>query len=568
MVPRVFRGILQEARMVILSFLTQLFGATFLLLFAVRMVRTGIERAYGPWFRRMMTSGNSPLHQAPLGIVMAIVLQSSAAVTVLVAGFAGGGVVSFAPGIAMVLGGDLGSALLIQVLSLRHDWLSPLLLVIGGVLFLKTERRALRQAGRIVLGIALILISLDLLRDTMEPIRDSNFLPAIASYLERDYVTAFIAGATLAFVMHSSVATILMCVAVVGIGALPMSVGISLVLGANLGSALIPVWLCRDYSAQARRIPVANLVIRGSAAALALFVLNSVIAVEVAGRLDGAHGLILLHIVFNATLLVLIPACHLLERPMAVLFPDPVENSQDFVNPQFRSVLTDKSDLSPEQALAYLRREVLRMAGILEEMLSPVMDLYADSDPQKVKSINEQDEVINSALDGIRRFSASLPEEALSKKHHQERRALVDYGIALEAAGDIIVKRLLPLAGEMHKDKLRFSEAGRDELEDIHRRVTENLATATNVLVSGDVESARVLLENKAEMAKVERRSRKNHLSRLDRGEVESFATSDRHVETAYLLKEFNSWVTTVAHPILAREGELLDTRLVKASDL
>lgn len=551
--------------MAIVSFLTQLFGATFLLLFAVRMVRTGIERAYGAWFRRLMTSGNSPLYQAPLGIMMAIVLQSSAAVTVLVAGFAGGGVVSFVPGIAMVLGGDLGSALLIQVLSLRHDWLSPLLLVIGGVLFLKTERRALRQAGRIVLGIALILISLDLLRDTMEPIRDSNFLPAIASYLERDYVTAFLAGAVLAFVMHSSVATILMCVAVVGIGALPMSVGISLVLGANLGSALIPVWLCRDYSAQARRIPAANLIIRGAAAVLALFVVNSGIAADLARSLDGAHGLILLHIAFNATLLVLIPVCHLLERPLAALFPEPVDSSLALENPHFRSVLSDKADLPPEQALAYLRREVLRMAGIVAEMLSPVMDIYGEPDPQKVKSINEQDEVVNRALDGVRRFSSALPEEALSKKQHKERRALVDYGIALEAAGDIIVKRLLPLADEMHKDQLRFSEAGRNELQDIHRRVMENLSIATNVLVSDDVVSARTLLENKAEMGKVERRSRKNHLRRLDRGDVESFATSDKHVETAYLLKEFNSWITTVAHPILMREGELLASRLVKS---
>lgn len=551
--------------MAIISFLTQLFGATFLLLFAVRMVRTGIERAYGGWFRRMMTSGSSPLHQAPLGILMAIVLQSSAAVTVLVAGFAGGGVVSFPAGIAMVLGGDLGSALLIQVLSLRHDWLSPLLLVIGGMLFLKTERRALRQAGRIVLGIALILISLDLLRDTMEPIRDSDFLPAIASYLERDYVTAFIAGAVLAFVMHSSVATVLMCVAVVGIGALPMSVGISLVLGANLGSALIPVWLCRDYSAQARRIPIANLAIRGSAAVFALFMLNSAMAAEVLRNLDSAHELILLHICFNAALLLLIPACHLLEKPMAAVLPEPTDNNPKFDNPQFRSVLSDNTDLLPEQALAYLRREILRMAGIVAEMLRPVMDIYASPDPERVNTINEQDEVVNAALDGVRRYSAVLPEEALSQKQHKERRALVDYAIALEAAGDIIVKRLLPLAGEMHKDGLLFSEAGKDELEDIHWRVTENLAIATNVLISGDVESARALLENKAEMAKIERRSRKNHLKRLDLGNTESFATSDRHVETAYLLKEFNSWITTVAHPILAREGELLETRLVKS---
>lgn len=550
--------------MAILSFLTQLFGATFLLLFAVRMVRTGIERSFGARFRRLVTSGRSPVHVAPVGVMLAIVLQSSAAVTVLVAGFAGSGVVAFAPGIAMVLGGDLGSALLIQVLSLRHDWLSPVLLIIGGVLFLKTERRALRQAGRIILGIALILISLDLLRDTMEPIRDSNFLPAVSSYLERDYVTAFIAGAALAFVMHSSVATILMCVAVVGVGALPLTVGISLVLGANLGSALIPVWLCRDFPPHAKRIPAANLAVRGAWAAAALFFLNSEMAVDVPDMLDGAHGLILLHIAFNATLMLIVPFCHLLERPAAALFPDKKDTSPAFENPLFRSVLNDMTDLPPEQALANLRREVLRMAGILSDMLTPVIDLYAKHDAQQVKSINQQDEVVNAALDGVRRFSASLPEEALNAKQHKERRALVDYAIALEAAGDIIVKRLLPLAKEMHKDEIRFSAAGRLELEHIHRRVTQNLGIATNVLVSGDVDSARILLENKAEMAKIERESRKKHLQRLDKGDVDSFASSDRHVETAYLLKEFNSWITTVAHPILAREGQLLDTRLVE----
>lgn len=127
--------------MVILSFLLQLFGATFLLLFAVRMVRTGIERAFGASFRRVLTGNQTPLRLVPLGTALAVVLQSSAAVTLLAAGFAGSKTIAFLPAVAIVLGGDLGSALLIQILSLKVDLLVPVFLTVGGVLFLKTERR-------------------------------------------------------------------------------------------------------------------------------------------------------------------------------------------------------------------------------------------------------------------------------------------------------------------------------------------------------------------------------------------------------------------------------------------
>ena len=208
-----------------------------LLLFAVRMVRTGIERSYGASFQRVMTGQNSMVQASLVGLSMAVVLQSSAAVALLTSGFAASGLLGFGSGLAIVLGGDLGSALIIQILSFKLDWLVPLLLAIGGWLFVKTEQKKLRQMGRILMGIAFILISLRFLREAMDPIRDSTFLPAITEYLARDYITAFLVGAALAFVMHSSVAAILMCVTLVQIGAIPFAAGLSLVLGANLGSA-------------------------------------------------------------------------------------------------------------------------------------------------------------------------------------------------------------------------------------------------------------------------------------------------------------------------------------------
>ena len=547
--------------MIIVSFLVQLFGATMLLLFAVRMVRTGIERAFGAGFQRQVTAHKHPLGLASMGVLLAIVLQSSAAVTLLVAGFSGAGSLSFVSGMAVVLGGDLGSALLIQILSLKLDWLAPVLLTIGGVLFLKTDQKKLKQAGRIIIGIALILVALRFLRETIDPIRDSAFLPAMAGYLERDFLTAFIVGAVLAFVMHSSVAAILMVVAIVGMGALPLSVGVSILLGANTGSALIPMWLSRGMAPEAQRIPLANLMVRGTAAIIALLVLNMTPLSIFPQGIDPGQALIFLHVGFNALLLLFLPVLFLLTAPAALIHPEEVKIEEP-TPIQNQSVLSEAALTNPNLALASLRREVLRMAGVVGDMLTPVMGLYKSYDRPWMCSIRDQDLIVNEALDLVRKYASKLPHDDMSKEQLKDMRELMDYAIALEAAGDIVVKRLLPLAQEKSEKQIRLSKEGFAELNAIFEQVQLNLSTATNVLISSDVEAARLLLEEKAEMGRMERASRKKHLRRLSAGEPDSFTSSDIHLETAYSLKEFNSWILTVAHPILVREGQLLETRL------
>ncbi|MGR3291899.1 MAG: Na/Pi cotransporter family protein, partial [Paracoccaceae bacterium] len=116
--------------MAVLEFFLNIAGATMLLLFAVRMVRTGIERSFGASFQRVITQQKSYLGAASSGLGLALVLQSSAAVALLVPGFSGTGVLGFETGLAVVLGGDLGSAILIQILSFKLDWLIPLLLAV------------------------------------------------------------------------------------------------------------------------------------------------------------------------------------------------------------------------------------------------------------------------------------------------------------------------------------------------------------------------------------------------------------------------------------------------------
>jgi phosphate:Na+ symporter len=554
--------------MVIISFLISLAGATMLLLFAVRMVRTGIERSFGASFKRRLTAKGSMLGSSLTGVSLAVILQSSAAVTLLVTGFAANGYLAFPAGLAIVLGGDLGSALIIQVLSFKLDWLVPVLLAIGGWLFVKMENRKWRQMGRILMGVAFILISLQFLRAAMDPIRDSAFLPAIADYLARDFITAFLVGALLAFVMHSSVAAILMCVTLAQIGAIPFAAALSLLLGANLGSAIIPIWLTRGMPVEARRIPFANLMLRGSWAFLILLMINKLGHPDDLILASVGQSLIYAHIAFNLSLvLMVIPFCRKLAAPIEAMFPASAEMTDDHGELGQISALDETVLDNPHLAIASLKRELLRMIDMDERMFRPVPELYKTGDKTLIKMVRDQDEHVNTALSEFRSYVASMPMENYSKPEAKVVRGLMEYAIRLETAGDVISKRLTAIAAEKRDKQIRFSSEGLSELVRLHEAVTANIKLASNVLISDDLESARLLVMEKTEIKHIERKSRKRHLKRLQEGRVESFETSDLHLETLRSLRDVNSHISAVAYPILYRNGQLLETRLIQDMD-
>lgn len=551
--------------MIIVSFLVNIIGATMLLLFAVRLVRTGIERSYGASFKRVMTNQRSVAGASLVGMILALVLQSSAAVALLTSGFAASGVLAFGTGLAIVLGGDLGSALIISVLSADLEWLVPVLLAVGGWLFVKTETKKLQQAGRILMGVALILVSLQFLRDAMDPIRESSFLPVISEYLARDYITAFIVGCALAFLMHSSVAAILMCVTLVQVGALPFAAGLSLVFGANLGSAFIPVWLTRGMALPARRIVYSNLLLRGIWAIIALFTANLILDANLLGPDHGGQSLVVAHVTFNASMLLLaLPFCNLLQGSAERLWPDKSITSEQ--PSAFRApVALDPSNIGTSiQALSTLKRELLRMTELVGAMFYPVMTLYESGEVDAIKSVQFLDEEVNECLARIRIFVAGLPANMMDKDSRRVARELLEYAVRLETAGDVVARRLMVLAGNRKKTGATFSDEGWSELQKMHENISANIALASNVLISDDLESARMLNMEKTEIKHAERKSRKRHFKRLQSGMKESLASSDIHLETLRAFRDFNSSIAAVATPILYSNGQLLETRLIE----
>ena len=550
--------------MPIAGFILQIFAAVMLLLFAVGLVRSGIERRFGQHFARFLT-GRGSVSAAASGMGLAVMLQSAAAVALLLCGFSATGMLGFSTGLAALLGADLGSALVIQFLSLDLRWLQPILLVVGGWLYLKSDRPQLRVIGRIILGLALILVSLHLLREAVAPLRESTVLPAVAEYIASDRLTGFLIGAALAFTLHSSVAAILMCVALVQTGALPFAAGLSLVIGANLGSALIPVWLTRGMAAEPRRIPVANALLRGSAALATLYVIGAADLTQSLMFAEPATSLILLHIAFNLLLvLAFAPLTRFLEKPVRLLMPGAVQDAELATTLDAPLSAFDRHSASdPSVALSAIRQEILQMLEEVERMYRPIMGLYKTDTPGAGEALRSRDVRVNALFTNLRRFVAENARQQLDEPQLKQSRALLEYAIRVEAAGDIVAKRMTSIAHEKHKSGAQFSDTGQEELTKLHALVLTGFGLARHVLLVDDIEAARRLVLDKAEVKRRERSSRKAHLKRLESGHTDSFASSDVHLETLRSLRELYGHLAAVAYPILYRNGQVLETRLV-----
>ncbi len=553
--------------MELLVLLINLAGAAVLLLWAVRMVRSGVEKINGGEMRRLVRRAtDGRIRAAAIGGLVAMLLQSSTAVALLSANFASSGVISVTQGLSLLLGADLGSAIVVQILSFDLDWLMPLLLLIGGSLYLSGKRRVVYQAGRIILGIALVLLSLRLMAEATAPLRESEFLPLVVTYLRNDMIASFLFGLLLTWMLHSSVASVLLVALLVSQSVLPLMVGVAFILGSNLGSGLIAVGLARNQDAAGRRVPLANLLCRATGAIGALMLLSFYgLPFFVVNSSNPGSWVVYGHVLFNLVLLLaFLPLASMMEYLTGKLVAEPVTSDSEY---SFnRHSVLDRNVLHlPRLALASATRELLRMSDIVELMLKPVMDYYDNYDSQKASGLRDLDIDINKAHSSIKLYLAELSDNEMSREDINQSVELSNFAISLEAAGDIVSKSMLDLASRKHDDKLEFSEAGRDELLKLHEQVLTNMQLALNVLVSGDRISARQLVEEKERLREQERKSNVRHLRRLRSGAVDSIESSSIHLDTARALRQINSLFASVAYPILSQTGDLLNSRLAHA---
>jgi len=541
-------------------FFLQIAGAAALLIWSVRLVRTGVERAFSAqlrlWLRR---SGQSRILAALTGLTSAMALQSSTAVAVLTANFVSSGGIAVAAGLAILLGADLGSALVAKLLLVRQTWLIPVLLLTGVVMFLRGHQKRVRQGGRILIGLALIFVSLDMLRAATEPLTESTAAVAAMQYLGRDTLTAFVIGAIFAWIVHSSVAAVLLFVTLVLQGLMPTSAATALILGANLGGAFIAFALTLAADVEPRRLILSNLILRGGGAALTLAALTALQPpMGWLGATPAAQA-IHLHILFNLALLLLIlPFTSTASRAIRAFIP----------NPSTASALDHFTALdpgalgAPDRALSCATREVIRIGELVEAMLRPIPALYAQWDDTTAEAITETHGSLRKRHFDTKLYLAQLNRNGLNEERSQRSMDLSTIATNLEAGGDAIATTMLSLARRLNSEGVQFSRPGWQEICDFHDRVLANAQLALSVMMTQHPDDARELVAEKDSIRTLEQELQRAHLGRLREGLAESIETSNIHQETLRALKQVNTSFTMVAYPILTETGDLLSSRI------
>ncbi len=541
------------------SFLLNLAGAVALLIWSIRMVKTGVLRAFGDGIRSAIAKATSNRLLACLtGAGVATVVQSSAATGLVVASFAERGLIGLAPALAVMLGADIGSTFVVQALAFDLNKLLPIMLIVGVSGFMLPKKPFPKHIGRIIIGLALMIIAMGMVKAACEPLRDSQLLATVMERLGRDPVMALIMGAAIAWLMHSSVAAILLIMSLAASGTIALEPAIGLVLGCNVGSALIPIWLSLNGPVVSRRILMGNLAFRLAGAVIALMFLHRIAEATTALASDPARQIANLHTLFNLCVAVLfLPFTGLAARWLTVLMPEGRSEAGGASHHLDESLLD-----RPQVALAAAQREVMKVADYVERMLRETILAFETNDAHRREEIKALDHEVDKRQEEVKLYLTRLTRQPLSEAESRKAFDLILFTTNLEHVGDIIDKSLLELAAKKQRLKVDFSPQGWSELRAMHERVVEQLRLALAVFMTGDLEAAKALFIEKDRIRAAEREAMESHLQRLREGTMASIATSALHIDILRDLKRINAHVTAIAYPSLEASGILRQSRL------
>ena len=472
----------------------------------------------------------------------------------MTASFATEGMVGLVPALAIMLGANVGTTLIVQVLSFNVAAIAPVLFVIGLLAFRGGSRTRLKDVGRVSIGLGLTLLSLHILLDTLAPAENAPGARVLLNAITDDPVMCIVIAAVLTWAAHSSVATVLLIMSLAYSHFVTPAGALALVLGANLGSAINPVIeSTRRGDPASYRLPVGNLLNRLVGVVLVAPFLHPIAHALQSFQPDMAKMTAAFHMAFNIAMAAIFiglldPLAWLLEK----VFPAR-KQAGDAAAPRY---LDDGALDTPSLALADAARETLHMGDIVEAMLRQVMTAILTNDRALAGEVSRMDNAVDRLDEAIKLYVTRLTRGSLDDRESRRAMEIIAFTINLEHIGDIIDKNLCELAAKKVKRNLQFSDEGAAEIAAFHKRVLDSLRAAFGVFMAADADEARRLLAEKTKVRDAELAAAELHLERLREGRSESLETTSLHLDVLRDLKRIHSHICSVAYPVLEAAGE------------
>ncbi len=547
--------------------LLDLMGGVALLLWGLHMVRSGILRAFGADLRYVLSTALANRFAAfAAGLGLTALLQSSTATALMTASFASEGMVELVPALAIMLGANVGTTLIVQVLSFNVTLAAPFLFVAGVIAFQSGTGPRIKNLGRIAIGFGLMLLALHTLIDTLAPAENAPTVKLLLAAIADQPVLCIIIAGALTWAAHSSVAIVLLVMSLAYSQFIDPAATIAFVLGANLGTAINPLIEAahRDNPASFR-LPLGNLLNRLIGIVLAVLLLKPLAAGMAALQPNPAKMAAEFHIFFNIALALVFIG--LLDPIAAMLqWALPARTAaQGAATPRY---LDDSALDTPTLALGSAARETLRMSDIVEAMLQQIMTALMTDNRGLVNEVSRMDNVVDRLHEAIKLYVTKVTRDSLEEQEGRRAMEIISYAINLEHVGDIIDRNLCEVAAKKIKRRLKFSDDGAAELTAFHKRVVGSFKMACVVFMSGDVAQARKLIADKAELRAAEIAAAERHFERLREGRPETVQTTSLHLDILRDLKRIHSHICSVAYSVLEAAGEMKAADIVESDPI
>jgi phosphate:Na+ symporter len=532
--------------------LLNLLAAVALLVWGTHLVRTGVLRVFGGNLRKFLARSMRNRFTAALsGIGVTALVQSSTATSLMTSSFVGQGLITLPAALAVMRGADVGTALMSVLFSTDLSWLSPLFIFTGVVFSITRPASAAGRFGRILIGLGLMLLALQLVVQATGPLFESAAMRAVLVSISSDVLLEITIGAALAVVAYSSLAVVLLVAAMASSAVVPLDVALGLVLGANLGSGVLDIAV--------RQVTVGNLLFKLLGVAVAAPFVGFYLTHVRAYVSDATQLVVLYHLAFNVVVSIgFIGLTGWVATLVRQLLPVPKEGSST-ARPQH----LDPSALStPTLAISNAAREALHQADIVETMLIGMLNVIRHNDLKLAEELRKLDDTVDRLYSDIKYYLTKISREALGEEESKRWTDIISFTINMEQVGDIIERVIIDIEDKKIKPQRNFSEAGMAEIVELHERLVSNLRLGMSVFLNGNVRDAQKLLEEKARFRDLERAYANTHLSRLMDRTATSMETSSLHIDLISDLKRINSHICSIAYPILDSAGALAPSRL------
>lgn len=444
-------------------------GGLGLFLFGIRTMGDGLENAAGAKLKRMLEvlTGNRFL-AVLVGFVVTAIIQSSTATTVMVVGFVNAGMMSLAQAVGVIMGANIGTTVTSLLIALNFSSVAAASVLVGVILMLASKKTLVKNLGSIFTGFGLLFLGIDLMSDSMAPLRESagfmNFIVAVSDSPLRP-LFGILLGIVMTAVLQSSSASVGVLQTLAMQGLVPLKFSVFVLFGQNIGTCLTALFSTVGAKKNSKRAAVIHLLFNllGTGMFILIALLTPYIEWIEKISSDPMAQIAISHIVFNVvSTVVLFPFAKLLVKLSCLIVPGK-DDSESEMHCRF---IDDRLLNTPPFAVMQVGKEVARMAKLARDNFETSAYALINRSDKDLNKVMEKEEVINYLNHHITSYLVKLNALDITDSD-SDYIARVFHAINdIERVGDHATN-LAEAAERNIGDGLTFSDAARDELNQL-----------------------------------------------------------------------------------------------------